>query len=129
MKIHLLASLLLFGYFSTFPQTRDSKLDASAIFERSAKSVVVVFCGNAEGKFVQGSGVILRADGVIATNFHVVGNAYTCRVKLSSGDVYDDVSILQTDERKDIAIIQIRGMNLPALTMADSDQVEVGSTV
>lgn len=69
------------------------------------------------------------ADGVIATNFHVVGNAYTCRVKLSSGDVYDDVSILQTDERKDIAIIQIRGMNLPALTMADSDQVKVGSTV
>ena len=129
MKIHLLASLLLFGYFSTFPQTRDSKLDASAIFERSAKSVVVVICGNAEGKFVQGSGVILRADGVIATNFHVGGNAQTCRVKLSNGDVYDDVSILQTDERKDIAIIQIRGINLPALTMADSDQVKVGSTV
>lgn len=129
MKSPLVPSLFLFASFSTFAQTQSLKLDASTIFEKSAKSVVVVTCVKSDDKVVQGSGVILRSDGVIATNFHVCGNAQSGRVKLGNGDVYDDVSILETDERKDIAILKIKGIGLPALSMADSDQVKTGSTI
>lgn len=114
---------------STFTLAQTSKLDATAIFDKSIQSVVVVTCGTADGKIAQGSGVILRGDGVIATNYHVCGNAQSGRVKLRNGDIYDDVSVLETDERKDIAILKIKAIGLPALSMADSDQLKIGSTV
>lgn len=129
MKSPLCVGLILLSHLLAFGQSRGVELDASTIFEKSSKSVVVVMCANRDNRVFQGSGVILRSDGVIATNFHLCGKAESGRVKLANGDIYDDVSILETDERKDIAIIKIRGTGLPALSMADSDQVKIGSTV
>ncbi|MGB7208791.1 MAG: S1C family serine protease [Pyrinomonadaceae bacterium] len=77
----------------------------------------------------QGSGVILRSDGIIATNFHVCGNATGARVKLQNGDIYDDVSVLDSDERKDVTILKIKAVRLPALPMGDSDQLKIGANV
>jgi serine protease Do len=81
------------------------------------------------GRVTLGSGVILRSDGVIATNYHVIEGVAQARVKLRNGDIYDDVSVLDTDERKDIAILKIKATGLQALEVADSDAVRVGETV
>lgn len=104
-----------------------TKLEASSIYEKAAPSVVFITCVDAGGQ--PSSGVILRADGIIATNFHVVSGAVAARVQLSNSDIYDDVSVVDIDERKDIAILKIKAVNLPVLAIADSDAIKVGAAI
>jgi S1-C subfamily serine protease len=77
----------------------------------------------------QGSGFLVSGDGRILTNYHVMRDARTARVKLPSGDVYEEVQVLATDPRRDIAIIQIAGWDLPFLELGNSDSVRIGSPV
>lgn len=77
----------------------------------------------------QGSGFLVRSDGRILTNYHVIRDAREIRVKLANGDVYDHVKILGTDERRDLAVIQIAGFDLPALSLGNSDSVRIGLPV
>ncbi|MDH3223257.1 MAG: S1C family serine protease [Gemmatimonadota bacterium] len=77
----------------------------------------------------QGSGFIVDQSGRILTNQHVIRDVSSIRVKLASGDVYDEVHVLATDERRDLAILQIAGFRLPALDMGDSDEVRIGTPV
>ncbi|MCV2865078.1 trypsin-like peptidase domain-containing protein [Albidovulum sediminicola] len=76
-----------------------------------------------------GSGVILRADGIVVSNYHVVGGADTIRVVLSDRREFDGRVIL-SDPGADIAVIQLEDASgLPALDLADSDRAEVGDLV
>ena len=73
-----------------------------------------------------GSGFIVRDDGVILTNAHVVQGADTVTVKLSDGREFKNAKVLGSDERTDIAVVKIAATNLPTVAMADSDEVTVG---
>lgn len=77
-----------------------------------------------------GSGVIVRADGLIVTNFHVIKGADTIKVVLSDRREFD-AEILREDEQTDLAILQLNtdGENLPYVELGDSDQLEVGDLV
>jgi S1-C subfamily serine protease len=77
----------------------------------------------------QGSGFIVDPVGLIVTNHHVVRDARSARVKLSSGDVYDRVAILAQDERRDIAVLRIAGFDLPSLPMGNSDSLRIGASL
>lgn len=75
-----------------------------------------------------GSGVIL-GDGLVVSNFHVVGNATDIRVVLSDNREYD-ASFVLGDPETDLAVLRLRDApDLPALPLADSDAVEVGDLV
>jgi serine protease Do len=74
-----------------------------------------------------GSGVIIRADGVILTNAHVVGNATTVQVGLADGSEYQG-TVLGRDPTIDIAVVRIPATDLPAAPLADSDLLEVGQS-
>jgi serine protease Do len=73
----------------------------------------------------EGSGFIVRADGFIYTNFHVVEGADRIDVKLKDGREFQ-AKIIGTDEKTDIAVIKIEAMNLPVAQFADSEAVRVG---
>ena len=76
-----------------------------------------------------GSGVILSDDGIVVSNFHVVGNATEIRVVLNDRREYD-ADIILTDEESDLAVLKLRGASgLPSLRFADSDAIEVGELV
>lgn len=75
-----------------------------------------------------GSGVIVSADGYILTNNHVVQNADKIEVTLDSGETYQ-AEVVGTDPATDLAVIKIDASELPAITFADSDVIEVGDTV
>ena len=73
----------------------------------------------------EGSGFIVRPDGYIFTNFHVVEAADKIEVKLRDGRDFP-AKVVGTDEKTDIAVIKIDAKNLPVVQLGDSDAVRVG---
>src|SRR5256886_10009513 len=73
----------------------------------------------------EGSGFIVRADGFIYTNYHVVEGADQVDVKLKDGREFK-AKVVGTDEKTDIAVIKIEATNLPVVQFADSESVRVG---
>src|SRR5881275_1391040 len=73
----------------------------------------------------EGSGFIVRSDGYIFTNFHVVEGADHVDVKLKDGREFP-ARVVGTDEKTDIAVIKVDGKDLPVVQLGDSDAVRVG---
>src|SRR5438046_8002678 len=74
----------------------------------------------------EGSGFIVRPDGYIFTNFHVVEAADKIEVKLKDGREFS-AKIVGSDEKTDIAVIKIDAKDLPVVQLGDSDAVRVGA--
>jgi serine protease Do len=75
-----------------------------------------------------GSGFIISRDGYILTNHHVVGDADRIKVKLADGREVK-AKLIGTDPKSDVAVIKIKGDDLPVLPLGDSDALEVGEWV
>ena len=77
-----------------------------------------------------GSGVVIKSDGTIITNHHVIKGADEIRVVLSDRREFD-AKIIVSDKRTDLAILKIRSLKtkLPFLALRDSDALEVGDLV
>ncbi|MFW2545227.1 trypsin-like peptidase domain-containing protein [Primorskyibacter sp. 2E107] len=76
-----------------------------------------------------GSGVILSADGIVVSNYHVVGQATDIRVVLNDRREYA-ARVLLADEESDLAILQLEeAEDMPFLDLRDSESVEVGELV
>jgi len=73
----------------------------------------------------EGSGFIVRPDGYIFTNYHVVEGAEQIDVKLKDGRELP-AKIVGTDDKTDIAVIKIDAKDLPVVQMGDSDAIRVG---
>lgn len=90
------------------------------------------FGGPGSGRRIQnslGSGVILRDDGYVVTNFHVVQGADEVRVVLSDKREFP-AEIVFGDAQSDLAILKLNGISdLPVLKFRDSDSLEVGDLV
>ena len=84
--------------------------------------------GQVASASASGSGFILTSDGYVVTNNHVVEDATSVTVKLYNGDEYD-ATIVGTDEMNDVALLKIDATGLQAVTVGDSDQIEVGEEV
>ena len=76
-----------------------------------------------------GSGVIISADGYIVTNNHVVDGADELTVSLNEGSKEYSARVIGADKTTDLALIKIDGKNLPAIQIANSDDVKVGEWV
>ncbi len=77
-----------------------------------------------------GSGVIVRSDGVVVTNHHVIKGADSITVVLSDRREFD-AKVLVTDEQTDIAVLRVamKGEALPSVSFGDADALEVGDLV
>ena len=73
----------------------------------------------------QGSGVVIREDGYILTNRHVVDGAEKIKIRFRDGKEYDG-EIRGVDKKSDLAVIQIAAKGLPVLKFADSRKTRVG---
>jgi len=75
-----------------------------------------------------GSGVIIRNDGYIVTNNHVIENASKISVTLNNKKTFD-AKLVGTDPSTDIAVLKIESGNLPSVEFGNSDEVRVGEWV
>jgi serine protease Do len=79
---------------------------------------------------ILGSGVVVSPDGYILTANHVVSGEEEIKVTFGDGDKKEyPARVVGTDPQTDIAVLKIEAGNLTAITLADSDQLEVGDVV
>lgn len=123
----IVVSILTAGAFSS---ALAQALTGEQIVGRIVPSVAVVLVGDDSGAVTKvGSGVFVRADGVLLTAYHLVKDAKTVQVRLKSGDVFDRVSLLGVDERRDIAALKIQAADMPVLPVSGVDDLKPGEAV
>lgn len=94
------------------------------------KSVVVIsFLGRDGRREGLGSGFVVDSDGLIATNLHVIGEARPITVQLADGRKFDVTGVHATERSQDLAVLRIDAKELPALPLADSDELQQGQRV
>ena len=72
-----------------------------------------------------GSGIIIRPDGLIVTNAHVIAGAQKISVALRDGTTYT-AKVLGSDPTNDIAVIKVDAANLPVAPLGNSDSLLIG---
>ena len=75
-----------------------------------------------------GSGVIIREDGYIVTNNHVIEGATKIEVTLNSNQTYP-ATLVGTDPATDVALLKIEATGLPIIPFGDSDKLRLGEWV
>jgi hypothetical protein len=105
-------------------------LSGDQVVERVSSSAVSILVGKGDGQVAGvASGVIIRSDGVILTANHVVKGMREVQVRLKSGEIYDQVELIASDERRDVAALRIPAAGLPVLSMGNSANAASGTTV
>jgi Do/DeqQ family serine protease len=75
-----------------------------------------------------GSGVVIRADGLVLTNHHVIDQAGTIRVEFADGRSLA-ATLVGSDPPSDLALLRVQASGLPTVAFGDSDRVKVGDVV
>ena len=76
----------------------------------------------------RGSGFIVREDGYIVTNYHVIKDTAKIIVVLNDGKELN-ATVKGTDPETDLAVLKIDAKDLPCLNFGDSDEIQVGECV
>ena len=104
--------------------TENRATEWAEIVARTRPAVVVIDTDDGLG-----SGFVIKPDGIIVTNNHVVANAKSMAVKLPSGEVYRNVYLLSSDPINDLAFLKIEAVDLPTIPLGNSNNVQLGDEV
>lgn len=109
--------------------SRPAPKTTSEIAQRAVPaSVTVLAIGTAGDTIGIGSGFVVRSDGVVLTNHHVLAGAASALIIRSNGEVLDRVSVLDVDSIADIALLKATAIGLPVLALEASSPI-VGQKV
>jgi serine protease Do len=108
----------------------EKSISIEELTERVQKSIVVVTSSGRDGQREGvGTGFVVSADGLVATNFHVIGEGRAINVQLADGRRAEVTAVHASDRALDLAIIRIDAQNLTPLELGDSDAVRAGQSV
>ena len=103
--------------------------------QQAPSSIFDFFFGFPEGGMPQqrervgsGSGVIIREDGYIVTNNHVIDGATRIEVTLNNNQTYP-ATLVGTDPATDVALLKVEATGLPVIPFGDSDKLRLGEWV
>jgi S1-C subfamily serine protease len=101
-----------------------------AIAKAANGAVVSIVMSDKDGKPVaQGSGFVIGENGLIVTNYHVIAEGTSAIVKRPDGAFFLVDGLVASDKARDVAVIKAHGEHFRALTLGDSDRLEVGEEV
>jgi regulator of sirC expression with transglutaminase-like and TPR domain len=114
------------------PETKpaDAPVSVAELTERVRPAVVVITSSGRDGRQSNvGTGFVVSADGLVATNFHVVGEGRAVSVQLADGRRAEVTAIHAFDRALDLAVLRVDAKNLKALDLGNSDEVRQGQAV
>ena len=109
---------------------KGGRLDIPAISREAHGAVVSIVVSDKNGHPVaQGSGFLISKDGQVVTNYHVIKNGSSAVIKFPGGAFFLVDGVLASDKDRDVAIIKAHGNDFRALTLGNSDLLQVGEEV
>jgi S1-C subfamily serine protease len=110
--------------------TLPKELSGKELYARCAPAVFYLERFDSENVLIGiGSGFFISSSGLAVTNYHVIADAASAVITTADGTQYAVKGICGYDKTMDIAILQIDGSGFNYLSIADSDQVSVGTHV
>ncbi|MCA9621749.1 MAG: trypsin-like peptidase domain-containing protein [Myxococcales bacterium] len=100
------------------------KLSARQILERATPAIVTVLTPRGLG-----TGFVVKPEGWIATNLHVVAGASAFKVVMADESTHDVVEVMGYDDKRDLVLLRIEAKALPTLTLGKADDVKPGDPV
>jgi hypothetical protein len=98
--------------------------EIAAILDQASPAVVTVLTETR-----QGSGFVIRADGIVVTTWHVIAGASRVRVRLSSGQLLAVTRIVAANPDRDVAMMHVAGTGLPIVRLGDTATVRRGDRI
>ena len=124
--LQILIAATLVGRLTPAQETPDTR----TIFSNAKNATVIVLAGEEAGRLhAIATGVLISPDGVFLTALHAVKGAAEVQVRLETGEVFDNVVLLGSDERRDVAALKIPARSLAVLTPGDSARLVQGDPV
>lgn len=120
---------LALALLAAAPLDAQERLRPSQIASDTRPAVVTVRAFESDAEAGHGTGFLVREDGVLVTNHHVVDGADSLEVELENGEIYDNVYVVGRDERRDLILLQIPATGLPTLAVADDRDVTAGDAI
>lgn len=115
------------GILNNTPYDEDSTI--TRIYEKMTPAIVLIEADLKEG-LSSGTGCIIDPKGIILTSSHVVDDAPSVQVTISTGEVFKGQIISKMGKDNDLALIKINAKKLlPTLELGDSEKVKVGQKV
>jgi S1-C subfamily serine protease len=101
--------------------------DAVKTLARISEATAIILSGEGAGRLTAiGTAVVIRPDGVLLTSYHGLKNAREVQVRLKNGEVFDHVTLIGLDERRDVACVRIAASKLPCLEPGTRQGVQPG---
>jgi serine protease Do len=108
---------------------RSRPLTPKDIVQRSSPAIVRIEA-QGDGGEQFGTGFILDASGVVATNFHVIAGTSEIKIKLHDGSHYPVMQVLNADPMRDLVLVKFAPPKpMPALRLGDSSKVATGDQI
>ncbi len=113
--------------------TQKSEKGIPEVYEKASPSVVSILCMSGSNNYMQssqamssGSGIIVRDDGYIVTNNHVIDGAAKITVTTIAGQTFE-AKVVGADARTDLAVLKVESdTKLPYAELGDSSEIRVG---
>jgi tetratricopeptide (TPR) repeat protein len=124
MRILLVAALLMALMTPVL-----CRADANEIYRQNSPAVVVVIAMDSTGRPMSlGSGFIVREDGAVVTNYHVINMASDIKIKVGAR-VERVEGVLHADPENDLAILKLAGTGYPKVKIGDAGKLGVGEKI
>lgn len=122
----MLAFVFAFVPWSGFAEDRTT---ADLVAELKPSIVVITFTGRDGKQEGLGTGFVVSEDGLIATNFHVIGEGRPISVQFADGTKRDVIEIRASDRQLDLAVVKIDQKGLKPLELGDATKAKDGQPV
>ncbi len=130
MRRLVLLFAILFSSFVVAQNSATNSPNGEQVVEQALPSVGLVLVGTGDGQLAGvASCIVVRADGVVLTAAHAVKGMREVQIRLKNGDIYDNVELVATDERRDVAALRISATGLRPVTPIVGEELKPGANV
>jgi len=127
MGLGLAAGTVCVAQESTQAGTGQGNLET---FHQAEQSMALIVAGDGGGRVLSVStGAIIRPDGILLTAYHPIKGAQEVQVRLSDGEIYDQVDLIGFDERRDVAALHFTASGLASFAGAALEQAMMGDKI